>query len=92
MWHITSKQWQLSAMTVEDIRQTIRDFRHAAKVAQDAGFDGVRIQAGFVYLFQQFLQETSNLRLINMVVTLKDVRAFFSRLWRLCSRSGRVNV
>src|ERR1700678_549378 len=44
------------AMSLEDIRQTIADFRHAAKVAQDAGFDGVQIQGGFVYFFQQFLQ------------------------------------
>ena len=50
------------AMSREDIRQTIADFRHAAQVAQDAGFDGVQIQGGFVYLFQQFLQENLNLR------------------------------
>jgi N-ethylmaleimide reductase len=50
------------AMSREDIRQTIADFRHAAQVARDAGFDGVQIQCGFVYLFQQFLQENLNLR------------------------------
>jgi N-ethylmaleimide reductase len=50
------------AMSLEDIRQTIADFRHAARVARDAGFDGVQIQGGFVYLFQQFLQENLNLR------------------------------
>src|ERR1700679_1743565 len=32
------------AMTQEDIQQTIRDFRHAARVARDAGFDGVQLQ------------------------------------------------
>ena len=50
------------AMSLEDIRQTITDFRHAAMVARDAGFDGVQIQGGYVYLFQQFLQENLNLR------------------------------
>jgi N-ethylmaleimide reductase len=50
------------AMSLEDIQQTIADFRHAAKVARDAGFDGVQIQGGFVYLFQQFHQENLNLR------------------------------
>ena len=50
------------AMTQEDIRQTVADFRHAAQVARDAGFDGVQIQGGFAYLFQQFLQENLNLR------------------------------
>ena len=50
------------AMSLEDIRQTIADFRHSAEVARAAGFDGVQIQGGFVYLFQQFLQENLNLR------------------------------
>jgi N-ethylmaleimide reductase len=49
-------------MAAEDIRQTIRDFRHSSKVALDAGFDGVQIQGGFVYLFQQFMQENLNRR------------------------------
>ncbi len=51
-----------AAMTRGEIAQTIGDFRHAARVARDAGFDGVQIQGGFVYLFQQFMQETLNLR------------------------------
>jgi N-ethylmaleimide reductase len=49
-------------MSFEDIRQTIAEFRHASQVARDAGFDGVQIQGGYVYLFQQFLQENLNLR------------------------------
>jgi N-ethylmaleimide reductase len=28
----------------------------------DAGFDGVQIQGGYVYLFQQFMQENLNRR------------------------------
>ncbi len=50
------------AMSREEILQTVSDFRHAARVARDAGFDGVQLQGGFVYLFQQFLQENLNLR------------------------------
>lgn len=50
------------AMSLQDIKQTVKDFRHAAQVARDAGFDGVQIQAGFVYLFQQFLHEVTNRR------------------------------
>jgi N-ethylmaleimide reductase len=49
-------------MTLDDIRQAVQDFHHAAKVALDAGFDGVQIQGGFVYLFQQFMQENLNRR------------------------------
>lgn len=64
--HIGYAETELSGvpaeMTLDDIRQTISDFRHAAKVALDAGFDGVQIQGGYVYLFQQFLQENLNRR------------------------------
>ena len=49
-------------MNLEDIKQAVREFRHAAQVARDAGFDGVQIQGGFVYLFQQFLHEVTNRR------------------------------
>ena len=49
-------------MSLHDVRQAVRDFRHAAQVARDAGFDGVQIQGGFVYLFQQFLHEVTNRR------------------------------
>ncbi len=49
-------------MSLDDIRQAVQDFRHAAQVARDAGFDGVQIQGGFVYLFQQFLHEVTNRR------------------------------
>jgi N-ethylmaleimide reductase len=50
------------AMSVTDIRQAVADFRNAAQHAKDAGFDGVQLQAGYVYLIQQFLHETTNLR------------------------------
>jgi N-ethylmaleimide reductase len=50
------------AMSLEDIEQVIEDFRNAAANAKQAGFDGVQIQGGFVYLFQQFLLDTTNLR------------------------------
>src|SRR5580698_2676370 len=49
-------------MALHEIRQAVKDFRHAAQIARDAGFDGVQIQGGFVYLFQQFLHEVTNRR------------------------------
>jgi N-ethylmaleimide reductase len=49
-------------MSLDDIKQVVKDFRHAAQVARDAGFDGVQIQGGYVYLFQQFLHEVTNRR------------------------------
>jgi len=50
-------------MSLQDIKQAVKDFRHAAQVARDAGFDGVQSQGGFVYLFQQFLHEVTNRRM-----------------------------
>jgi N-ethylmaleimide reductase len=49
-------------MTRADIKQAVAEFRNAAQVAKDSGFDGVQLQAGFVYLIQQFLHETTNRR------------------------------
>jgi N-ethylmaleimide reductase len=49
-------------MALGDIKQAVKEFRHAAQVARDAGFDGVQIQGGYVYLFQQFLHEVTNRR------------------------------
>jgi N-ethylmaleimide reductase len=50
------------AMTKDDIKRTVSDFQHASRIALDAGFDGVQLQAGYVYLFNQFLHATTNQR------------------------------
>jgi len=49
-------------MTGADIRQAIANFHNAAQIAMDAGFDEIQLQAGFVYLIQQFMHELTNLR------------------------------
>jgi N-ethylmaleimide reductase len=49
-------------MTKSEIRQTVADFGQAARNAVEAGFDGVQIQGGYHYLFNQFLQVTTNKR------------------------------
>ena len=49
-------------MTLADIHQTIADYQNASRIAKDAGFDGIQIQAGFLYLINQFLHETTNRR------------------------------
>ena len=45
-----------------EIRQTVADFGVAAKNALEAGFDGVQIQANYLYLIAQFLNSATNLR------------------------------
>jgi N-ethylmaleimide reductase len=52
-------------MTVEDIKQTIQDFKNGTSNALKAGFDGVEIHAANGYLFHQFFNGTSNHRTDN---------------------------
>lgn len=49
-------------MSIEEIKQTIQDFKTAAKNSMDAGFDGVEIHSSNGYLFHQFFNATSNHR------------------------------
>jgi N-ethylmaleimide reductase len=50
------------SLSEDDITQTVRDFRHAATSAMDAGADGVEIHAANGYLLHQFLSNNANLR------------------------------
>ncbi|MFM0220847.1 alkene reductase [Paraburkholderia dipogonis] len=50
------------AMEKDEIRRTVADFGRAARNAIAAGFDGVQIQGGYHYLFNQFLNVRTNRR------------------------------
>ena len=49
-------------LTKAEIRRTVADYTHAATNAMDAGFDGVQVQANYLYLIAQFLNSTTNRR------------------------------
>lgn len=49
-------------MSLDEIKQTVKDYRHAAECAKEAGFDGVEIHAANGYLINQFLEDCSNKR------------------------------
>src|SRR5690606_35127083 len=49
-------------LTLEEIRDTIDEFRKAARNAIEAGFDGVEIHGANGYLIDQFMRDSSNLR------------------------------
>jgi N-ethylmaleimide reductase len=50
------------AMTQADIDKAIAEFVHAAKLAIEAGFDGVELHAANGYLLEQFLNANVNTR------------------------------
>lgn len=50
------------ALTKEDIQSTLEEYKHAAKLAKEAGFDGVEIHGANGYLIDQFLRDGSNQR------------------------------
>jgi N-ethylmaleimide reductase len=49
-------------MSKNEVRRTVAEFGTAAKNAMEAGFDGVQIQANYLYLIAQFLNSATNLR------------------------------
>ncbi|CDW88259.1 fad fmn-binding family protein [Stylonychia lemnae] len=55
--HVTPR-----AVTVEEIKQLIKDFRQGAENAKRAGFDGVQLHGAHGYLVDQFLRNGCNQR------------------------------
>ncbi len=49
-------------MSIQEIQETVQEFRHAAKMAKEAGFDGVEIHSSNGYLFHQFFNKNANQR------------------------------
>ncbi|TCP15273.1 2,4-dienoyl-CoA reductase [Crenobacter luteus] len=49
-------------MSEDDIRRTIADFARCAKLAQDAGYDGVEVMGSEGYLINQFIARRTNRR------------------------------
>src|SRR5260221_10596604 len=49
-------------MSKKDIRRAVAECGTAAKNAMEAGFDGVQIQANYLYLIAQFVNSATNLR------------------------------
>ena len=50
------------ALSSEDVERTIRDYAHCAKLAQEAGYDGVEVMGSEGYLINQFIVSKTNKR------------------------------
>ncbi len=66
--HVTTPKGKMEAvvpkaLSKSEIMQTIDDYRQAALNAIQAGFDGVEIHGANGYLIEQFLNDSSNLRI-----------------------------
>ncbi len=50
------------ALSSRGVERTIHDFMHCAKLAQEAGYDGVEVMGSEGYLINQFIAERTNQR------------------------------
>jgi 2,4-dienoyl-CoA reductase (NADPH2) len=50
------------ALSSRGVERTISDFAHCAKLAQDAGYDGIEVMGSEGYLINQFIAERTNQR------------------------------
>jgi N-ethylmaleimide reductase len=76
------------ALTVDEIKVTVNDYRTAAANAKEAGFSGVEVHSANGYLINQFLDSKTNLRtddyggsLENKYRFLKEVMAAVLEIW-----------
>lgn len=83
------------ALETEELPRIVRDYAHAARQAQEAGFDAVEIHAANGYLLHQFLADGSNRRtdayggpVANRARLLLEVAEAVATVWT----PGRVGV
>ena len=50
------------ALEIDEIKATIEDYKNAAKLAKEAGFDGIEVHGANGYLIDTFLQSKTNQR------------------------------
>ena len=55
--HVTPR-----ALETDEIPAIVEDYRHAARCAQEAGFDGVEVHSANNYLLEQFVRDSTNKR------------------------------
>jgi len=55
--HVTPR-----ALETDEIPAIVEDYRHAARCAKEAGFDGVEIHSANNYLLEQFIRDSTNHR------------------------------
>lgn len=83
------------ALSVDEIKSIVNDFRQAAINAKEAGFDGVEIHGANGYLVDQFLRESSNQRTDEYGGSLENRSRFLTEIIEAVTEvlgSGRVGL
>ena len=81
------------ALEAEEIPGIVRDFRHAARNAISAGFDGVEVHGANGYLVDQFLKTGANHRRDDYGGTIENRARFLLEVMReVCEEVGRERV
>src|SRR5262249_40148773 len=75
-----------SAMTIEEIQQTIEDYSTATRRAFECGFDGALIHAADGYLVSQFLGTRTNMRHDEYGGSLTNRARFIRQVVRECKK------
>jgi N-ethylmaleimide reductase len=83
------------ALKTEEMAGIVAQYRHAAKCAREAGFDGVEMHAANGYLLDQFIRDSTNRRedeygghLDNRLRLVLEVTAAVAEVWG----GGRVGI
>ena len=78
------------ALDAEEIPGIVRDFRHAARNAISAGFDGVEVHGANGYLVDQFLRSSTNQRSDDYGGPIENRARFLLEILReVCEEVGR---
>jgi N-ethylmaleimide reductase len=79
-------------MTVEEIQSTIQEYVHAARMAKEAGFDGVEVHGANGYLIDEFLQSSTNQRSDAYGGTMENRVRFLEEVLKALIDSGAFPV
>lgn len=83
------------ALTLDEIKATVADYKSGAALAKEAGFDGVEIHGANGYLVDQFLRDGSNKRTDQYGGTIENRLRFLSEVTEAVVNvwgAGRVGV
>lgn len=81
------------ALQAEEIPRVVRDFRHAARNAISAGFDGIEVHGANGYLVDQFLRSSTNQRSDDYGGSIENRARFLLEVMReVCEEVGRERV